>query len=40
MFKNNEPFIIAEVGQNHQGEFDLAREYIKVFAEAGADARC
>ena len=22
--------IIAEVGQNHQGELDLAREYIKV----------
>ena len=42
MFKNllieNEPFIIAEVGQNHQGDLDLAREYIKVFAGAGADA--
>lgn len=42
MFKElsikNEPFIIAEVGQNHQGDLDLAREYIKVFAGAGADA--
>ena len=42
MFKDllieNEPFIIAEVGQNHQGDLDLAREYIKVFAGAGADA--
>ena len=42
MFKEllieNEPFIIAEVGQNHQGDLDLAREYIKVFASAGADA--
>ena len=36
--KNNEPFIIAEVGQNHQGELNLAREYIKIFAAEGADA--
>lgn len=33
-----EPFIIAEVGQNHQGSLDNAREYIKIFAMAGADA--
>ncbi len=33
-----EAFIIAEVGQNHQGELDLAREYIRVFAFEGADA--
>ena len=38
MFTNNTPFIIAEVGQNHQGELDLAKEYIEVFANAGADA--
>lgn len=31
-------FVIAEVGQNHQGDLDIAREYIKVFAMAGADA--
>lgn len=31
-------FIIAEVGQNHQGNLDVAREYIKAFAMAGADA--
>jgi len=31
------PVIIAEVGQNHQGDIDLAKEYIKVFANAGAD---
>lgn len=35
---SEEAFIVAEVGQNHQGELDLAREYIKVFASAGADA--
>lgn len=42
MFKREElgaeAFIIAEVGQNHQGDLDKAREYIKVFAGAGADA--
>jgi len=32
------PFIIAEVGQNHQGKLDVAREYIRVFADAGANA--
>lgn len=42
MFRKEElsdsAFIIAEVGQNHQGDLDLAREYIKVFAMVGADA--
>lgn len=42
MFKKNEfvekSFIIAEVGQNHQGELELAREYIRIFAHEGADA--
>ena len=39
MFEKDElPFIIAEVGQNHNGQLDIAREYIKVFADAGADA--
>lgn len=41
MFKKEElgdnSFIIAEVGQNHQGSLELAREYIRVFAGAGAD---
>lgn len=31
-------FIIAEVGQNHQGDFDLAIKYIDKFSELGADA--
>lgn len=34
----DEPFVIAEVGQNHQGELDIAREYIRIFAFEGADA--
>jgi N-acetylneuraminate synthase/sialic acid synthase len=29
--------IIAEVGQNHQGELATAREYVKIFTAAGAD---
>ena len=36
--QNQKSFIIAEVGQNHNGDLDLAKEYIRVFALAGADA--
>jgi N-acetylneuraminate synthase/sialic acid synthase len=39
MFKDlNETFVIAEVGQNHNGSLDLAREYINIFSNEGADA--
>jgi sialic acid synthase len=42
MFKirniGDEPFIIAEVGQNHQGDLDTAREYIRIFSYEGANA--
>ena len=42
MLKNiidrKDAFIIAEVGQNHQGDLEKAREYIRVFAFEGADA--
>ena len=38
MFSNEIPFIIAEVGQNHNGNIDSAREYIKIFSALGADA--
>ena len=34
----NAAYIIAEVGQNHQGDIELAKKYIQSFAEAGADA--
>ncbi|OGC89192.1 MAG: N-acylneuraminate-9-phosphate synthase [candidate division Zixibacteria bacterium RBG_16_53_22] len=41
MFREKElsdsPFVIAEVGQNHQGDLDIAREYIRIFAFEGAD---
>lgn len=42
MFEKNilgdNSFIIAEVGQNHQGDLDIAREYIKIFSMLGANA--
>jgi sialic acid synthase len=40
MIKKNKKdfFVIAEVGQNHQGELNLALEYVKIFAGLGADA--
>jgi sialic acid synthase len=31
-------FVIAEVGQNHQGDLATAREFIRIFAFEGADA--
>lgn len=34
----DEAFIIAEVGQNHQGNLDTAREYIRILAFEGANA--
>lgn len=41
MFKkqsNNTPYIIAEVGQNHQGNLETALEFIEIFSSKGADA--
>lgn len=32
------PFVIAEVGQNHQGDLAIAREFIRILAFEGADA--
>ena len=31
-------FIIAEVGQNHQGNLNIAKKYVEVFSSMGADA--
>lgn len=31
-------FIIAEIGNNHEGDFELAKKMIQLAAEAGADA--
>jgi sialic acid synthase len=33
-----DPFVIAEVGQNHQGDLGIAREFIRIFAFEGANA--
>ena len=38
LIDSNGAFVIAEVGQNHQGDLEKAREYIKIFAFEGADA--
>ena len=39
MFKyKNKTFIIAEIGNNHEGDFDLAKKMISLAAESGADA--
>lgn len=35
---DDQPYFIAEVGQNHQGSVSTAIEYIHIFAAAGADA--
>ena len=41
-YKNNflmkRPYIIAEIGVNHNGNFDLAKKTIKAAAKSGADA--
>jgi sialic acid synthase len=38
-YKNSKKsFVIAEVGQNHQGNLEYALEYIRIFSAAGADA--
>ena len=36
--KDKGSFIIAEVGQNHQGDVKIAKEYIREFSNLGADA--
>jgi N-acetylneuraminate synthase len=35
---NSSPFIIAEIGSNHNGDMDLCRDIIDAAVEAGADA--
>lgn len=35
---NDKLFFIAEVGQNHQGDLEMARKYIRIFAMEGANA--
>ena len=35
--KSLKPIIIAEVGQNHQGNIDIAKKYVEEFSKLGAD---
>ena len=35
---NNPTFIIAEIGINHQGDINIAKELIKKAKDAGANA--
>lgn len=37
-YSDQDPLIIAEIGQNHQGKPDLAFEYIDKFVQSGANA--
>ena len=36
--KDQTPYVIAEVGQNHQGSLETALEFIEIFASKGANA--
>ena len=38
MKKNNKTYIIAEIGNNHNGNFNIAKKSIIAAANAGADA--
>ena len=35
---NEPPLIIAEIGNNHEGDFELAKDMINAAAETGVDA--
>ena len=36
--KNNEPYIIAEACINHEGNINIAKQMVKLAANAGASA--
>lgn len=36
--KKNAAYIIAEVGQNHQGDFEIAAKYVEELSRTGVDA--
>ena len=38
IFPKNKVFIIAEIGNNHEGNFNLAKKMINSAAKTGADA--
>ena len=36
--KNKRPYVVAEIGVNHNGNLEIAKKSILAAAEAGADA--
>ena len=36
--KNDNTYIIAEIGNNHEGNFELAKKLIKIAASCGCNA--
>ena len=36
--KKDRPFVIAEIGNNHEGDFSVAKEMVQAAKEAGVDA--
>ena len=38
MIKKNNVFIVAEAGNNHEGDFSVAKKLIDKASESGADA--
>ena len=36
--KNGKTFIVAEIGNNHEGDFNLAKQLISLASDSGADA--
>jgi len=38
LINKNSPFIIAEIGNNHEGSFNLAKKLIIAAAKTGVDA--
>ena len=38
IFEGSKPYIIAEIGVNHEGSLDLAKKLIDLAKEGGADA--
>ena len=36
--KNSQPFVIAEIGNNHEGSFQRAKKLVKEAAKAGVSA--
>ena len=37
-FNRNKTFIIAEIGNNHEGNYQLAKKMINLVSKSGADA--